>query len=287
MMKNRNNTHYYLLSIFLLSLFIFSSFLAGCGDKEERDVINYISDLGSTDYLDRMAAAQSLVDEAGKIDVIAVPYLIIALQDTRNEIRRSAAQSLGNIRDDSSIPALIAGLDQESDEVRYDCIVALGEFDDPRVHAPLLALVDDDSSYVRWATAESLGKLKVQKAFPDLIAGLKDSSSYVRSASAKALGKLGNKAAIPKLRSTIYNPNLWVRNAAALALSRLGDKDGVPILLMNLGSKARDKKGTVRGQAVEFLREISGKRFGFNPKAPPAKRKAAIKRWENWWEENK
>ena len=282
-----SNVRYYRPSVLLAGLLIFSGFLPGCGSREEKDIVNYVSDLGKKDFILRMGAANFLSQEAKETDVIAAPYLEVTLQDPREEIRRYSAQALGRIRDYSSIPALIDGLDQENDEVRYDCILALGGFEDPRVNTAILDNVNNESSYVRWASLEMLGKLKVQEAYPQLIAGLKDASSYARSASAKALGKLGNKEALPHLRSSIYNSNLWVRNAAALALSRLGDKEGIPILIMNLGSTARDKKGTVREQAADFLREISGENFGFNTSDPTSKQKAAIKRWEKWWEREK
>jgi HEAT repeat protein len=285
--KINSNICHFCPVVLLICLLILSGFLSGCGTRDEKDVVNYVSDLGKKDFILRMGAANFLSQEAKETDVIAVPYLEITLQDPRDEIRRYSAQALGRIKDYSSIPALIDGLKQENDEVRYDCILALGSFQDPRVNTAIIGTVNDDSSYVRWASLETLGKLKVPEAYPQLVAGLKDSSSYARSAAAKALGKLGNKEAIPQLRSSIYNSNLWVRNAAALALSRLGDKEGIPILIMNLGSTARDKKGTVREQAADFLREISGENFGFNASATTPKQKAAIKRWEKWWEREK
>ena len=285
--KLYNIVHHSRRALLLVCMLLSIGSLAGCGDREEKDIVDYISDLGKRDFILRMGAANLLSQEAKETDVIAVPYLEITLQDPREEIRRYSAQALGRIRDYSSIPALIDGLKQENDEVRYDCILALGGFEDPRVNAAILENVNDESSYVRWSSMEMLGKLKVREAYPAMIDGLKDSSSYVRSASAKALGRLGDKRAIPKLRSSIYNTNLWVRNAAALALARLGDKEGIPILIMNLSSDARDKKGSVADQAADFLREISGEDFGFNSSDPLPKQKVSIKRWKNWLEEQK
>ena len=270
-----------------LALFILlgiCGLLSACGGREERDIINNISDLGDDDPLIQMAAAKALSTEAKEIDLVAVPYLIISLQDPRELIRRYSAQALGRIRDYSSIPALIKSAGRGSDYVRYDCTIALKGFNDPRVNAALLKGLKDESTYVRWASADALGELRVTEAYPRLIAGLKDKSSYVRSSSARALGLLGDKAAIPHLRNSIYNRNLWVRNAAAFALAHLGDTEGIPILILNLSSDARDKKGSVRAQAIEFLREITGENFGYDPSAPPGKRKEASARWKKWWE---
>ena len=285
--KLYNNVRRSRRAVLFISLLIITGSLSGCGGRDEKDIVNYVSDLGKKDFILRMGAANLLSQEAKETDVIAVPYLEITLQDPREEIRRYSAQALGRIRDYSSIPSLIDGLKQENDEVRYDCILALGGFEDPRVAEAIIGNTNDESSYVRWASMETLGKLKAQEAYPNLIAGLKDSSSYVRSASAKGLGLLGDKRAIPKLRSSIYNTNLWVRNSAALALARLGDKEGIPILIMNLSSDARDKKGYVCDQAADFLREISGENFGFNSSDPSPKQRATIKRWKKWLEEQK
>lgn len=259
--------------------------LAACGKKSgEKDVVSYVSDLRQDDFLQRVSAAKELASQVEEIDVVAVPYLIESLREPRELIQRYSAQALGRIRSYAAIPALIEGTRNESDYVRYDSVMALGRLDDPRIREPLLEALKDPSSYVRWAATEALGELRVQEAYPRLITGLRDSSSYVRSASANALGKIGDPNAIPHLRSSLYDRNLWVRNSSALALARLKDDEGVPALIKNLESDAQERDLLVRAQAAEYLREVTGQNFGFDPLGPLDERREAIRRWENWWE---
>jgi HEAT repeat protein len=269
----------------ILPVLFLTALLAGCGDGGgDKDIVSYVSDLRRDDFLQRLAAAKELSLEAEEVDVVAVPYLIEALEEPREMIQRYSAQALGRIRAYTAIPALIKWSRQGGDYVRFDCVSALGKLDDPRVHPPLIEALKDESSYVRWAAAEGLGELGVVGAYPRLVTGLRDSSSYVRSASAKALGQIGDAAAIPHLKSSLYDRNLWVRNASARALARLGDQEGIPILIKNLESEAQERDELVRAQAAEFLREATGENFGFDPRGPAADREEAIRRWQDWWQ---
>lgn len=278
------------LSVFIqspltVSICLLAAVFSGCGGQgEPKDIVSYVSELRQEDLLLRLAAAKELSLVAEEIDVVAVPYLIAALREPQEMIQRYSAQALGRIRAYSAIPILIEMARNGSDYVRFDCVTALGRLKDPRVYPPLLEALKDKSSYVRWAAAEGLGELAVVEAYPRLVTGLRDSSTYIRSASAKALGQIGVAAAIPHLKSSLYDRNLWVRNASALALARLGDKEGIPILIKNLESEAVENNELVRAQAVEFLREATGREFGFDAQSPAADREKAIQRWENWWQ---
>jgi HEAT repeat protein len=272
------------IRLLIFPAFLLAAGLSGCGDKGgEKDIVSYVSDLRKDDFLQRLAAAKELSLVVEEIDVVAVPYLIESLQEPRELIQRYSAQALGRIRCHSAIPALVEGLRNESDYVRFDCVSALGKMDDPRVHNPLIAALKDESTYVRWAATEALGELKVAEAYPWLVTGLRDPSSYSRSAAANALGQIGDKAATPHLRSSLYDRNLWVRNASARALARLDENEGIPVLIRNLESEAQERDNLVRAQAAEFLREITGQNFGFDPHGSPTARGEAILRWNNWW----
>ena len=258
--------------------------LCACGPKEDPDPIAAaITKLEEGNFLSRRAAATDLAGMVGKKDTAAVPVLLEAFHDSNLEIRRAAAEGLGKIGDRRAVDTLMEGLGDENDYIRYDCALALDAFDLPRVHDALIQALMDQSSYVRWAAGRSLGELKVKKAVPDLISMLQDSSSYAQTSAAEALGKIGEPAAIPFLENSLYNRNLWVRNAAAHALGKMGERDGIPILIKNLKSMAGDRDLTVRGQAAEYLRNITGQNFNFDPEAPTDQRIAAIEKWEEWW----
>jgi len=258
--------------------------LPACGPKEKLDpVAEAIKKLQGNNFLSRRAAAKDLAKRVGKKDTAAVPVLIEAFDDPNLEIRRAAVQALGKIGDPRALGTLLKGIEDENDYIRYDAAMALGSYDQPRAHDALIKALMDQSSYVRWAAGKSLGELKVEKAVPDLINMLQDRSSYAQTAAAEALGQIGKPETIPFLENSLYSRNLWVRNAAAHALGLMGETMGIPILIRNLKSMAGDRELTVRGQAVEYLREITGQNFNFDPDASTAQRAAAIEEWEAWW----
>jgi HEAT repeat protein len=109
----------------------------------------------------------------------------------------------------------------------------------------------------------------------------------VRSLSARALGEIGDRSVIHILKKTLTDPNKWVRNNAALSLYKLRDNSGIPVLIENLSSPVEDKKYSVRQEANNFLKQLSGKDFGFDPRGKDADREEAIARWKEWWRAGK
>lgn len=308
------NTKYFLCK--LIPFLILAGFLAGCQTaKKEKTLDDYIADLKSDDYLTRVAAAKALSEQAGPPNVNAIPSLLNARKDTNESVRRYSAKALANIGGISAFRPLTEFFNDPSSYVRYEVVMGLSRYQDPRVKDYFLKALQDDASHVRYAACEGLGKLKMKEALPALISALQDpkssyvrtgaaraigelglpaartnlilalsdSESYVRSAAAEALGKLGEPGAIPYLQKKLDDYNEWVRNSAALALYWLGDKSGIPVLIKNLGSELKDDKGSVSEQAVNYLRTISGQKFGFDPKVPPQRRQEAISRWQQWW----
>ena len=136
---------------------------------------------------------------------------------------------------------------------------------------------------MRSGAARALGLLGNPDAIPYLLNGLADPSSYVRSLSATALGQIGDSRVVPSLQRTLGDGSPWVRNHAGWALYRLGDNSGVPALIENLSSPVADKNSAVNEEAAGFLREMTGRNFGFNRNSSKAQQRAVIAKWEQWW----
>lgn len=261
---------------------------SGCRPApEEKSIPDYVAALDKGEYLTRVSAAKALSEKAGPEDGAALPALIRALKDPNESVRLYSIKALGNIGDPAALPALVESARDPSSYVRYEAVGVLGLFSDPRAINALRKALGDESSHVRYAACKSLGDLEAQDALHHLVFALKDESTYVRSAASLALGKLGDTSVIPLLQKSLADPNEWVRNSAGRALHGLGSTSGIPVLIENLSSETADKGGTVRKQAVEFLRQISGQNFGFDPDAPDPQRQAAVSRWEDWAEKQR
>jgi len=122
------------------------------------------------------------------------------------------------------------------------------------------------------------------KAITYLTRGLRDPNSFVRSFSASSLGMFGDKRAIPNLKKSLQDPVVWVNNHAARALANLGDNTGIPLLIENLSSQVADKKNSASEEANDFLIEVTGQDFGYNPQGTKKERDEAQKKWQQWWE---
>src|SRR5262249_37505541 len=130
----------------------------------------------------------------GRGAALAVPELIAALQDVKNDrfTRRYAALALGNAggSDDETIKALAAvfGDGKALPELRVDVARVLG----------------------------GMGKAALE-AVPALVAGLKDPNRDVRREAAAALDQLETaaKPALPALRAALKDEDKGVRSVVA------------------------------------------------------------------------
>ena len=72
-------------------------------------------------------------------------------------------------------------------DVRKAAAEALGQIGDPRTVEPLIAALKDADKGVRWVAASALGQIGDERAVESLVAVLNDSSWIVCRAAAKAL----------------------------------------------------------------------------------------------------
>jgi len=148
------------------------------------------------------------------------------------DIRKTAAQALGGLKDASAFEPLVAALKDGDGLVRRAAVHALGELKDARAVEPLIAALRDE--FVRSEAAQALADLKDVRAVEPLIAALKDSKySTEQSACAKALGRLKDARAVAPLIEALANNGTIP--AAAEALGELGDHRAIEPLVAKLG----------------------------------------------------
>ena len=181
-----------------------------------------------------------------------VAALVAALRDSDVEVRRAAANSLGQIEDKRAVPGLITALHDADAEVRQQAAWALAQLEDKRATEPLMAALKDSNAEVRRKSAWALGQLEEQSAAPALAAALRDDDAEVRKNAAWSLGQLELRTAPTELIDALKDHNADVRRTAAWALSEMGDARAVPALRQMLS----DTDADARKNAINALGQI-------------------------------
>ena len=135
-------------------------------------------------------------------DKRAVYALLAAIRDKEPDVRRAAAQALGELHHRRAARPLIgAMLNDEDVGVRAAAANALGELGDRRAFEPLMSSLGNpgEDPRVRGMAAEALAGLSDRRAVPALITGLSDPAPEVRFWCAFALGELGDPFALAEL----------------------------------------------------------------------------------------
>lgn len=129
-------------------------------------------------------------DELVKLGAPAVAPLLDSLKDEDGDVRKGAAEALGQLNDKRAVEPLIACLQDDFSDVKQHAARALGLLGDKRAVGPLINTFKSESSEVGLAAAEALGLLGDGQAIAPLTAGLKDEHADLRLTCAQALEKL-------------------------------------------------------------------------------------------------
>ena len=137
-----------------------------------------------------------------------------------------------------AVPALIAALEDARENVRAAAVYALGEMG-PRAASAVDALIQvlaDDSEDVRRHATSALGMIKVpvSKTVPALVRILEDpENTDLAFFAAQALTRIGPDAteAVPALQAALLSESAYVRGFASEALSRIGTPDALQALV--------------------------------------------------------
>ena len=202
---------------------------------------------GSPDV--RRAAAQSLGNLG---DPRAVTGLMGVLADENPEVRVASAQALGELHDPKSVDALAGHLHDPVSEVRRAVVQALGGMEHGVSAEVFRGVLDDPDAEIRLAAVQAIGERKDRASEATLVRLASDKNAEIRRAALQAIGNLELTAAPPVVFDALRDSDAEVRQTAAGIVGQTGEVKAVPSLKLLLN----DPKADVREAAVMALSEI-------------------------------
>jgi HEAT repeat protein len=205
--------------------------------------------LSSENEADRVLAVQNLstYDPA-----LSSPYLLKALDDDSDEVRKQAGLALAHGGVTEAAPTIIDWLGDIDAKMRAIAADILGELVTREGTTALIRSLGDSDATVRLKAVGSLGRIGrtgEPSVVVPLISRLDDDKTDVRRAAVEQLEAIGDKRAVIPMIAAVDDPSLEVRKGAVRALGTLGDTSAVPALLRLLDDSIEE----IRGLAVASL----------------------------------
>jgi HEAT repeat protein len=208
-----------------------------------------------------------------------------ALTDPKVEVRKAAAQSLGQLKATDAVDVLAACMNDEEESVRIAAVQALIAIGSPSTVTPLIAALKLDNADIRIEAATALGKMKAEAALEALAEALDDPDEELQLAACRAIGQIasesgsqplanklanastsakvrmacidalagtGGSVALKALVDTLADSDERIRESATTAIIKIGDA-AVPSIMEGL----RSENSTVRSSSIALLRGLN------------------------------
>jgi HEAT repeat protein/phosphomannomutase len=244
--------------------------------------IRYVADLSDPDSAIRLKAAKALAElfgpktslplpkEAAPADPKTKKALENALADKDIEIRKAAAEALGNIGDPHTVGALLKALkdNKGDDAVRLPIVVALGKIGHPRAIGPLQDITIVNFSFkdlfdikdrlaVQYrndaaVALSSLVGVQAEKKVPLYIEDMDDLSNEIRFSAIAGLIGIGQPAVEPLIKK-LPTSNSALLQAETTVLVEIGQPAAEPLSQF---LQDRNNDNNLRRLAAEMLGDI-------------------------------
>ena len=160
----------------------------------------------------------------------AVPYLLDALKEGNEDVRKFSADILGLAGSDKAIEGLAEALYDPVENVGVSVAEALGKIKSPDALPHLLAAFDK-CDYLKRECAESLGLLGVPDGAIFLMGKLAETNDLlVRYAMIDALGNAGDNRVLEFLEKSFDSLPAELHIAVALSLLKIANRENIRLL---------------------------------------------------------
>lgn len=188
--------------------------------------------------------------------------LLRKLRHGKPEVRLSAIEALGRIRNAEALGELIGVIEDRTEDwtIKVRVVKLLGEIRNPWATSVLIKILDDPSftnncAALKWNAAIALGNFKKSARVLDaLIDALEDRTLYVREAAIQSLGEIGSRKAVPYLIFALNDKSFAIRMSAIIALGKIGDESAIPFVKRVLDN---DADPHIRDEAAKALRKLN------------------------------
>ncbi|WP_437320832.1 HEAT repeat domain-containing protein [Sorangium sp. So ce385] len=178
------------------------------------------------------------------------PLLKLLTEEPLGHVRFEAATLVRELRSHAAIPELVRALADARDDVRATARDTLGGFDPRHVRAALLRALADGSAAVRCAAVAELARLGDASIVHEIERRLDDEDAAVRHAAALGLVEFHPERAGDALSRLQRDPDEAHRSDAVALVARLA---AGPDALERLAPWAGDPSPAVRGQVYAAL----------------------------------
>ena len=158
-------------------------------------------------------------------------------------------------------------------------VVQLGQLKGEDRSRHIVPYLGDSKEAVRMLAMATL-KSHYKPGDPVIAEALRSSDWKVVDGVLTVVGITKDKSFVPDLVRLTDNEDVKFRVSALFALDQI---DALPELITALQSSMED----VRIVAIRSLKRRTNQDFGYKTDDPPEERSAAVRRWQEWWEQNK
>ncbi|MFA5393638.1 MAG: HEAT repeat domain-containing protein [Candidatus Ratteibacteria bacterium] len=177
-------------------------------------------------------------------DISVVTTLISTLRESNINIKITAMNTLGNLKDSRSVPYLITQLDDPDWNIQMVASRSLGRIGDSRAISPLIKkikgnkLPKDNSRIMQTVTIDALSNFNTPEVEQYFISILEENETEdnVRMATIDGLGRMKSEKSIDLLSKLLLSKKEIFRKHAAAALAEIGNKKALKSIQQSIES---------------------------------------------------